>query len=169
MLDVKGARASTARALVRALQERGIDRPLLVCGRWWPSVETVAELPFVRPVLSARNRVELARLRRRVDEWPSAYGVSVHMSLLDAAIVAELHRHVEVVMTWPVNDLASLDAMLRIGVTGIISDEPSRPGRAGPARGRPWLTQGAACGRGALRRIHRCPPPPPPQSRCRAW
>jgi glycerophosphoryl diester phosphodiesterase len=125
MLDVKGARVSTARALSRALQERGVDRPLLVCGRWWPSVEIVAELPFVRPVLSARNRVELARLQPRVARGPAVYGVSVHMSLLDAALVAELHRHVEVVMTWPVNDLESLDAMLRIGVTGIISDEHS--------------------------------------------
>ena len=28
-------------------------------------------------------------------------------------------------MTWPVNDLESLDALLAAGVTGIISDEPS--------------------------------------------
>jgi glycerophosphoryl diester phosphodiesterase len=27
-------------------------------------------------------------------------------------------------MTWPINDLPSLDAMLAIGVSGIISDEP---------------------------------------------
>ena len=27
-------------------------------------------------------------------------------------------------MTWPVNDVASLDAVLDIGVTGVISDEP---------------------------------------------
>ena len=42
----------------------GHHRPVLVCGRFWPSVEVLAELPFVRPVLSARNRAELARLRR---------------------------------------------------------------------------------------------------------
>jgi glycerophosphoryl diester phosphodiesterase len=125
MLDVKGARSATAVALVRALRERGVDRPVIVCGRWWPSVEAVAELPYVRPVLSARNRVELARLQPRVAKGPAVYGVSVHMSLLDTEVVAELHHHVEVVMTWPVNDLESLDAMLGIGVTGIISDEPS--------------------------------------------
>jgi glycerophosphoryl diester phosphodiesterase len=27
-------------------------------------------------------------------------------------------------MTWPVNDVESLDALLGVGVTGIISDEP---------------------------------------------
>ena len=59
----------------------------------------------------------------RVAAGSPVYGVSVHRSLLDADVVAELHRHVEVVMTWPVNDVPSLDAMLDIGVTGIISDE----------------------------------------------
>ena len=42
-------------------------------------------------------------------------------TMLDARIVAELHRHSEVVMTWPVEDLATLDRVSRIGVTGVIS------------------------------------------------
>jgi glycerophosphoryl diester phosphodiesterase len=126
MLDVKGRRASTARLVARLLHECATHHPLLVCGRWWPSVDTLAELPFVRPVLSARNRVELARLRQRLASAdPPPYGVSVHASLLDAAVVAELHRRVEVVMTWPVNDTGMLDRMLDVGVSGIISDEPA--------------------------------------------
>jgi hypothetical protein len=51
--------------------------------------------------------------------------VSVHRSLLTAEVVTELHGHVPVVMTWPINDTAALDATLALGVTGIISDEPS--------------------------------------------
>jgi glycerophosphoryl diester phosphodiesterase len=46
------------------------------------------------------------------------------VSLLDAPLVAELHDSVRVVMTWPVNDLALLDHVLGLGVTGVISDEP---------------------------------------------
>jgi glycerophosphoryl diester phosphodiesterase len=125
MLDIKGRRASAARSVAQFLHQRGEHRPVLVCGRWWPSVETVARLPFVQSVLSARNRGELARLLRRLATGEPVHGVSVHMSLLSAEVVAELHRHVEVVMTWPVNDVAALDAMLEIGVTGIISDEPT--------------------------------------------
>lgn len=124
MLDVKGRRTSTAAMVARLLHQYAGHRPLLVCGRWWPAVDTLAALPFVQPVLSARNRVEVTRLRRRLgvpDQRP--YGVSVHMALLDAAIVEELHSRVEVVMTWPVNDLSALDRMLAIGVSGIISDE----------------------------------------------
>ena len=125
LLDIKGRRASAARSVAELLHQRGQDRPVLVCGRWWPSVETVAELPFVRAVLSARNRGELARLRKRLVSGPPVHGVSVHLTLLSEHVVADLHRHVDVVMTWPVNDVATLDAMLAIGATGIISDEPS--------------------------------------------
>lgn len=125
MLDVKGRRAGLARD-VAALLHGGSGQPVLVCGRTWVTVDELARVPFVRPVLSARNRAELARLRRRLASGrrPAPYGVSVHRDLLDAEVVAELHRAVEVVMTWPVNDLRSLDALLAAGVSGIISDEP---------------------------------------------
>ena len=125
MLDVKGRRSSTAGMVARLLHQYAGHHPLLVCGRWWPSVDALATLPFVQPVLSARNRVELTRLRQRLDApGQRPYGVSVHLALLDAEIVEELHGRVELVMTWPVNDLSALDRMLSIGVSGIISDEP---------------------------------------------
>jgi hypothetical protein len=125
LLDIKGRRASAARSVARFLHHGGHHRPVLVCGRWWPAVETVARLPFVQPVLSVRNRGELTRLFRRLAAGPPVHGVSVHSSLLDASTVSELHRHVELVMTWPVNDLTALDTMLARRVTGIISDELS--------------------------------------------
>lgn len=123
MLDVKGRRPSTPRSVAKLLHERGHKRPVLVCGRWWPAVDILAALPFVRPVLSTRNRVELARLRQRLATTAPVHGVSVHLSLLDADLVAELHDRVELVMTWPVNDLAALGTALDIGVSGVISDE----------------------------------------------
>lgn len=124
MLDLKGRRVSAGRAVAELLHAQGHDRPVLVCGRYWPSVEALADLPFVRPVLSARTRAELRRLRERVTRTPAPYGVSVHLTLLDTPLVAELLRSVEVVMSWPINDPATLDHALDIGVNGIISDEP---------------------------------------------
>jgi glycerophosphoryl diester phosphodiesterase len=123
MLDLKGRHTRAGEAVARLLHDGGHHRPVLVCGRWWPSVDALAHLPYVRPVLSARNRLELGRLLRRLRAGGAVHGVSVHRSLLDRSRVAELHRYVEVVMTWPVNDLASLDAVLSLGVTGVISDE----------------------------------------------
>lgn len=124
MLDLKGPWTWTGRAVARLLHDGGHHRPVLVCGRWWPSIDAMAHLPYVRPVLSARNRWELGRLRRRLERGPVPHGVSVHRSLLDRESVAALHRRVELVMTWPVNDPSALRAVLEIGVTGVISDDP---------------------------------------------
>jgi glycerophosphoryl diester phosphodiesterase len=124
MLDLKGRHTRAARSAARLLHDLGHDRSLLVCGRHWPSVEVLAGLPYVRPVLSARTRTELARLRSRLAGGDPVHGVSVHRSLLDEAVVAELRDHVAVVMSWPVNDPATLAGVLAIGVNGIISDEP---------------------------------------------
>jgi glycerophosphoryl diester phosphodiesterase len=124
MLDLKGRHPRTSRAVAELLHQVGHSRPLLACGRWWPAVEGLAgELDYVRPVLSARNRGELDRLRRRLATGPTPFGVSVHASLLDVGVVAELHLRVEHVMTWPVNDQHVLEAVLGYGVTGVISDE----------------------------------------------
>jgi glycerophosphoryl diester phosphodiesterase len=124
MLDLKGPWTWTGRAVARLLHDGGHHRPVLVCGRWWPSIDAMAHLPYVRPVLSARNRWEFVRLRRRLERGPVPHGVSVHLSLLDRETVAALHRRVELVMTWPVNDPTTLRSVLEIGVTGVISDEP---------------------------------------------
>ena len=124
MIDLKGRHPRASRAVAGLLHDVGDPRPLLACGRWWPAVEQLAaDLTYVRPVLSARTRGELLRLRRRLATGPAPYGVSVHVSLLDADVVAELHRRVERVMTWPVNDRHVLETVLAYGVTGVISDE----------------------------------------------
>ena len=125
MLDLKGRHPMTSRAVAELLHEVGHARPLLACGRWWPAVDGLAsDLDFVRPVLSARTRGELDRLRRRLVTGPAPFGVSVHASLLDVGVVAELHDRVERVLTWPVNDAEALEAVLGYGVSGVISDEP---------------------------------------------
>ena len=121
MVDLKGV-GGVGAAVAQALHERVPEAPVLLCSRWWPSVDAFAGAPWARPVLSARGITELRRLRRRLRTRPP-YGVSVHRSLLDAAVVAELHERVPLVMTWPVNDEAALEAVLRMGVTGVISDE----------------------------------------------
>ena len=123
MLDLKGRRVSTARAVAKLLHEGPHDRPVLACGRYWPSLDALASLPYVKLVLSARSQVELTHLRHRVSSGSPVHGVSVHWSLLDEKLVAELHDHVRIVMTWPINTVARLDDMLAMGVTGIISDE----------------------------------------------
>ena len=123
MLDLKGRAEQVSSVVAGTLHDLGISRPVLVCGRHWPTVDAVAALPYVRAVHSVRNRIELRELRRRLRGGGASYGVSVHRSLLDAGVVAELSDAVAVVMTWPVNDLTALGSVLDLGVSGVISDE----------------------------------------------
>lgn len=118
MLDLKGAGHVGART-AQVLGARA--RPVLACARWWPTLDALAGVEGVRPVLSARNRGELARLRRRVRSRPP-YGVSLHGSLLTAPVVAQLRERVELVLTWGVDDLATLERVVGLGVTGVISN-----------------------------------------------
>ena len=124
MLDLKGRRTSAARSVATLIHEGGHHRDVLVCGRHWPSVEAVSVLPYVRPVLSARTRGELGRLLTLLEsqcgELPA--GLSVHQSMLDAATVTRLRTRVDLLMTWPVNDVSTLDRLTDLGVSGIISD-----------------------------------------------
>ena len=126
MLDLKGRQSSSGRAVAELIHEEGHHRDVLVCGRHWPSVDAVAVLPYVRRVLSARTQGELARLLALLESRTAALpaGTSVHRNLLDAATVVRLRRRVDLLMTWPVNDLATLDHLVDLGATGIITDSP---------------------------------------------
>ncbi|MGD9958703.1 glycerophosphodiester phosphodiesterase [Nocardioides sp.] len=123
MLDLKGPGSRTGVAVARLLHDLGLRRRLLVCGRQWSAVEAVADLDYVNPVLSARTSRELAALWPRLSRR-SFHGVSVHRSLLDLDVVSRLRSSVEVVMTWPINDVQSLEQMVDLGVNAIISDNP---------------------------------------------
>lgn len=123
MLDLKGVGRVGVRT-AELLHERRPQRQVIVCSRWWPSVESFFGLDWALPVLSARNHLELARLRRRVSRGRPPYAVSLHGSLLSAPVVAELRERVELVMSWDVNDSATLERVAALGVTGIISDSP---------------------------------------------
>lgn len=126
MLDLKGRRTSVGHRVAQELHTYAPDRPVIVCSRYWPSLKPFDQIPWVRTVMSARNRVEFAMLTRRLRSGPAHHGVSVHRSLLTPEVVAELHRHVELVMTWPVNDpaaLAEVSALSATGTVGVISDD----------------------------------------------
>lgn len=121
MLDLKGPGKVGAR-VADVVHAREPETPVLICSRWWPGVDAFADRPWARPVLTARNAVELRRLRRRVRGRRRPYGVSVHRSLLSPGVTAELREHVELVMTWGVNDVDLLNDVVDRGVNGVISD-----------------------------------------------
>lgn len=118
MLDLKGPAAALAPRVAELLRVRAPGAPVTVCTKHWGALDAFA--PPVRRVLSASNQVTLRRLLARVRRAPE-YGVSVRLRLLTPAIVAELRRSVDVVMSWPVDTPAALDHARRVGVTAVIS------------------------------------------------
>jgi glycerophosphoryl diester phosphodiesterase len=124
MLDLKGVGRAGAE-VARAVHARSPTHPLWVCARWWPSVLPFHDAPWARVLLSARNRAELSRLRRRLQanmaEVP--HGCSVHLSLLRPSVVGELQDHGLQVLTWPVDDDVALTRAQALGVDGVITKD----------------------------------------------
>lgn len=123
MLDIKGLGTASGVAVAALVHERSPAIPVLVCSRNWAALAAFSGLSWARPVLSARNRSELRRLLTWLHSGHRAYGVSLHRTLLSQGLVAELHERVDRVLTWPVNELTTLDTVLRYGVSGVTSDE----------------------------------------------
>jgi glycerophosphoryl diester phosphodiesterase len=132
MLDLKGVGRVGAR-VARVLDERP-EVPVIVCSRWWRGTRPFVDLPWVTRVLSGRGRTELALLRRHLARGSKPGGVCLHLSLLTPALVDELHAWVPLVMTWPVDDAASLERARVVGVDGVISKDLEVLRAVGPGR-----------------------------------
>ncbi|HEY6744397.1 MAG TPA: hypothetical protein VI357_01640 [Mycobacteriales bacterium] len=127
MLDLKGRHVAGGEAVARMLHEIAPGRRVLVCSRYWPALAPFERLPWVGTVRSARNRAELGLLLRWLRRTGQpGYGASVHRSLLTPVTAIRLHQRLQLVLTWPVDDLAALDAvtpLARTGNLGVISNE----------------------------------------------
>ena len=119
MLDLKGWQPWLGRLVREAMQGHG---PYVVCGRHWRMLDTFGDEPGVRVVHSVRTRAELERLHRRLASTRT-WGVSLHRELLTVERVAALHRHAELVMTWPIDTVADYDEVVALGVDAVISNE----------------------------------------------
>jgi len=122
MLDLKGV-GRVGPEVVRHLHARSPQHPIPVCARWLPSVAPCRAPPWAQVLLSARGRSELLRLRRLLRTGTAPDGVSMHLSLLTPALVAEIKQRVPLVLTWPVDDDASLDRAEHVGVDGVITKD----------------------------------------------
>jgi hypothetical protein len=124
MLDLKGVGRAGVE-VARAVHARSPSHPLWVCARWWPSVLPFRDAPWARVLLSARGRLEVERLRRRLANSRAEvpYGCSLHLSLLRPSLVAELQDHGLTVLTWPVDDAGALRQAQELGVDGVITKD----------------------------------------------
>lgn len=116
MLDLKGHDRRLPGRVLEAVETAGLTGRLTVCSQDWRLLEPLAARPGIRLVHSVGNARMLERLRRR-----TVTGVSIHRRLLDAAVVAELRRRAELVLSWPVETAAQARELAGWGVQGLIS------------------------------------------------
>jgi glycerophosphoryl diester phosphodiesterase len=120
MLDLKGPRRSVAARTAAVLRETAPGVPVTVCSRDWSMLAAFEDQPHIRRVYSAGNRRQLQQVRRLVQRR-RVDGLSIRLSLLTPDIVAELHRHTDLVMVWTVDTEADLQRARALGVSGVIS------------------------------------------------
>lgn len=120
MLDLKGVHPALAPTLAAALRAAVPSAAIWICTQHWWMLPHFADDPQVRQVLSAGSRRGLRRLRAALRAGRTASAVSVRRDLLTPDVVAELHRSVPTVLTWPVDTSDELADARRLGVTGVI-------------------------------------------------
>jgi glycerophosphoryl diester phosphodiesterase len=123
MFDLKGGSPRVAEWLLAALRAKGRARRYAVCSQWWRMLEPFHAEEGALVWYSAGSERALRRLLERLRKRP-ADGVSAHRKLLDAQTVAALHELVPIVVTWPVDDAATLERLAAMGVDGFISEQP---------------------------------------------
>ena len=121
LLDLKG-RTRRLAELVRDALPGG--RPVTVCARNRVLLEPFAGLEHVRLFQSVGSRRQLRTLLRTAD-GVALDGVSIHERLLDERVVEALRGLGAVVMSWPVNSLERAGELARLGIHGLISDDPA--------------------------------------------
>lgn len=121
LLDLKGRSRGLAELVVEALPT---GRKVTVCARSPRLLEPFAGVRGVRRFRSVGSRRQLRRLLARLDAV-ALDGVSIHERLLDERVVAALRERAATVITWPVNTASRAAELARLGVHGLISDEPA--------------------------------------------
>ena len=129
MLDLKGPRKRLADLVLNEIEPYLPERRFTVCSRWWRLLEPFAGTP-VRRVYSIGSSHQLRWAFRRFANQ-ALEGVSIHERLADRETITALREIADVVMTWPVSEPARARSLLRLGIDGLITDDPAALAHAG--------------------------------------
>jgi glycerophosphoryl diester phosphodiesterase len=87
----------------------------------------IARRPIVAPLVVPTVAAMAKALPRRLPRWLAATGSRVamlHYGVVSAGAIARCHARDVAVWAWTVNDPALGDRLVRLGVDGIVSDDP---------------------------------------------
>jgi glycerophosphoryl diester phosphodiesterase len=115
-VKVRGMEQLVARAVKRVRPQRGY-----FISSFLPSV--VRNLHLIDSSLALGTLAQTRWQLRRWNKLPATYVVP-HYRLLSPRLIEKLHSAAKIVITWTVNDPRQMLRAARMGVDGIISDDP---------------------------------------------
>jgi glycerophosphoryl diester phosphodiesterase len=123
MFDIKGRDPLLPRHLIETLDRLRPGQPVLVCSQHWRQLARFLPYPNAVLVHSVGNRRQLERV------WPLLLpiehdAISIHIKLLDSAVVRALKERVGWVFSWPINSRELAHTAIAWGVDGLITDVP---------------------------------------------
>ncbi len=153
--DRSPAPADFARKLVDELRSAGVDQRTTIQSFDWrtlkeveqiaPEVQTVALTEADTALLADGSWTAGLRLSDYAESVPAlvaALGADIwspDSEMLTAESVRDAHNHGLTVVPWTVNKPADIDAVIAMGVDGVISDYPQRALDAAPHGMRRWI------------------------------
>jgi len=119
-LDIKQTDRSFLNDLVAFLNSRSKSRRVMIaCGDASALLYLHSRLPDVTLLFSAGWPDAVHQLQSDPALQDAIGGVSLFQGLADANLVAWLHQHKLIVVTWTVNDSQRMNELVRLGVDGI--------------------------------------------------
>lgn len=121
-LDLKDASPAYEDALVMFLEARSHDQVILSSRSLDSLIRLKDRLPNAHIYLSVPDRDAFDRLGERPDLAQQLDGVSMRHTHITDDIMTVLKARNQRMIAWTVNDLARVNALVRLGVDGITSD-----------------------------------------------
>ncbi|MGH2548880.1 MAG: glycerophosphodiester phosphodiesterase, partial [Thermomicrobiales bacterium] len=122
-LDLKESSPRFLSTLISFLEDRDNGEGVIVSSRSFTALSTIHDqLPGVTLVYSVGDHATLVALQSNDDLVELIDGVSIRASLLDSDTVDWFKEHDLLVLAWTVNDFATVDDLLELGVDGVATD-----------------------------------------------
>lgn len=122
-LDLKDSSRSYLRLVIHFLKDRGGGANVIISSRSPTALATLREmLPDATLVYSVNNALALQYMLANDTLLESIDGVSIRASLLNEDSMKALKSHDLLVLAWTVNDFATVDYLVDLGVDGVATD-----------------------------------------------
>ncbi len=100
-------------------------KPFRVCGHDWKIISSICKNNNLLPFYTIRNQERVDNLEIIIQNLAKPAGFSIHYTLIDKNLIRRLKSDYPKceIWAWTVNDLKTARNLIKLGVSGIITDE----------------------------------------------